>query len=268
MLDSISYLTAGLLGVVEGLTEFIPVSSTGHLILLVDLLGFQGPTGRVFEIAIQFGAILAIICLYRHRFLNIVSGLASDAESQRFAANLLLGFLPAMIIGVIAHGFIKSVLFSPWVVSTMLIIGGLAILAIERWHAEPRVQHVNEIRPGLALKIGLCQCIAMVPGVSRSGATIMGALLLGVSRAAATEFSFFLAVPTMLAATIYDIYTNWSVLTFDDFHLIAIGFLAAFFAALLVVKTLVAFVSTNGFAPFAYYRIVVGLVMTSILALR
>lgn len=267
-MDPIAYLTAGLLGIVEGLTEFIPVSSTGHLILLVDLLGFQGPKGRVFEIAIQFGAILAIICLYRHRFLNIILGLASDVESQRFAANLLLGFLPAMIIGVMAHAFIKSVLFSPWVVSTMLIIGGLAILAIERWHAEPQVKHLYEIRPSLALKIGICQCIAMVPGVSRSGATIMGALLLGVSRAAATEFSFFLAVPTMLAATIYDIYTNWSGLTFDDFHLIAIGFLAAFFAALLVVKTLVAFVSRNGFAPFAYYRIVLGLVMTSILALR
>ena len=264
----ISYCTAGLLGIVEGLTEFVPVSSTGHLILLVDLLGFRGPAGRVFEIAIQFGAILAIICLYRHRFLGIISGLANDAESQRFAANLLLGFLPAMVIGVIAHGFIKSVLFSPWVVSTMLIVGGFAILAIERWHSEPQVNQVDAITPGLALKIGLCQSIAMVPGVSRSGATIMGALLLGVGRAPATEFSFFLAVPTMLAATIYDIFKNWSLLTFGDFPLIATGFSAAFLAALMVVKTLIAFVSRNGFAPFAYYRIVLGLVMMAILAFR
>lgn len=266
--DLISYCMAGLLGIVEGLTEFVPVSSTGHLILLVDLLGFRGPAGRVFEIAIQFGAILAIIWLYRHRFLGIISGLTNNAESQRFAANLLLGFLPAMVIGVIAHGFIKSVLFTPLVVSTMLIVGGFAILAVERWHSEPQVKHVDAITPGLALKIGLCQTIAMVPGVSRSGATIMGALLLGVGRAPATEFSFFLAVPTMLAATIYDIFKNWSVLTFDDFPLIATGFAAAFVAALMVVKTLIAFVSRTGFAPFAYYRIVLGLAMMVILAVR
>lgn len=267
-MDPVSLLTAALLGIVEGLTEFIPVSSTGHLILLVDLLGFQGPPGRVFEIAIQFGAILAICWMYRHRFIHVAAGLVNDTESQRFVVNILLGFLPAMVIGVMAHSYIKAVLFSPWVVSVMLVVGGFAILAIERWHPEPRVQHVNQITPGLALKIGLAQCVAMIPGVSRSGATIMGSLLLGCGRAAATEFSFFLAVPTMLAATVYDIYKNWSVLSFDDFPVIAAGFACAFVAAMLVVKTLIAFVSKNGFAPFAYYRIVVGTVMLILLFAR
>jgi undecaprenyl-diphosphatase len=266
--DFSPFLTAGLLGLVEGLTEFIPVSSTGHLILLVDLLGFQGPPGRVFEIAIQLGAILAICWLYRQRFLHVATGLLSDTESQRFVTNILLGFLPAMIIGVLAHGFIKSVLFSPWVVATMLVVGGFVILAIERWHPAPKVDHVNQITPGLALKIGLAQCVAMIPGVSRSGATIMGSMLLGVGRAPATEFSFFLAVPTMLAATVYDIYKNWAILSLNDFPLIATGFLFAFLSALLVVKTLIAFVSKNGFAPFAYYRIVIGALMLIILFTR
>lgn len=267
-MDLSVYVIAALLGVVEGLTEFIPVSSTGHLILLGDLLGFTGPQSDVYKIAIQFGAILAIIWLYRAKFLRVALGLFNDRESQHFATIILLGFLPAMVIGALAHNFIKTVLFSPWVVAVMLVVGGFAILAIERWHAPPKVQHVNAITPGLALKVGLAQCVAMIPGVSRSGATIMGALLLGVGRAAATEFSFFLAVPTMLAATVYDIYKNFSLLRLDDFTLIAIGFFSAFFAALLVVKTLVAFVSKNGFAPFAYYRIVVGLVMLAILIYR
>jgi undecaprenyl-diphosphatase len=264
-LDPISYLTAALLGVVEGLTEFIPVSSTGHLILLVDLLGFKGPAGHVFEIAIQFGAILAIIWLYRAKFQEVAFGLFSEPAARRFVTILLLGFLPAMVIGAFAHGFIKDVLFSPWVVSVMLIVGGFAILAIERWHARSTVERVEAITPALALKIGFCQSVAMIPGVSRSGATIMGALLLGVDRAAATQFSFFLAVPTMLAATLYDIYKNWSALSLEDFPLIATGFVCAFVAALLVVKTLVGFVSRNGFAPFAYYRIVIGLVMLGVL---
>jgi undecaprenyl-diphosphatase len=266
--DSTAYATAALLGVVEGLTEFIPVSSTGHLILLVDLLGFQGPPGKVFEIAIQFGAILAICVLYWKRLWHVAVGLFSDHESQRFATNILLGFLPAMVIGVLAHGFIKSVLFSPWVVSVMLVVGGIAILLIERYRPEPTVSHIDAITPGLALRIGLCQCVAMIPGVSRSGATIMGALLLRVDRAPATEFSFFLAIPTMLAATVYDLYKNWDYLSLDDGALIATGFICAFVAALVVVRTLIRFVSRNGFAPFAYYRIIVGLLMGAILLSR
>lgn len=267
-MDHPPYLIAALLGLVEGLTEFIPVSSTGHLILLVDLLGFQGPPGKVFEIAIQLGAILAVCILYWRRLLHVAIGLFSDHASQRFATNILLGFLPAMVIGALAHDFIKGVLFSPWVVSVTLVLGGIAILLIERNRPQPTVPHVEAITPGLALRIGLCQCLAMIPGVSRSGATIMGAMLLRVDRSAATEFSFFLAIPTMLAATVYDLYKNWDFLSLDDGTLIATGFLCAFLAALVVVRTLIRFVSRNGFAPFAYYRIIIGLLMGAVLLSR
>jgi undecaprenyl-diphosphatase len=233
--------------------------------LLGDLLGFQMPSSKVFEIVIQFGAILAVCWLYRQRFLGVAIHFISDREAQRFVTNLLLGFLPAMVVGALLYGFIKSVLFSVWVVSVMLVVGGLVILIIERVCPPADVKNVNQINPGLALKIGLCQTVAMIPGVSRSGATIMGAMLLRTSREAATEFSFFLAVPTMFAATVYDLYKNWSQLSFGDGPLIAVGFVCAFFAAMVVVRTLIKFVSRNGFAPFAYYRIVVGLVMLAIL---
>jgi undecaprenyl-diphosphatase len=262
------YAIAILLGIVEGLTEFIPVSSTGHLILLVDLLGFRGPPGKVFEISIQLGAIIAVCWLYRRRLAHVAVGLFSDREAQRFATNILLGFLPAMVIGVLAHGFIKSVLFSPWVVSVTLVLGGIAILAIEHFRPTSQVTHINQMTPGLALKIGLCQTVAMIPGVSRSGATIMGALLLRVGRETATEFSFFLAIPTMLAATVYDLYKNWAYLSLDDGGLIAAGFVSAFLAALVVVRTLIAFVSRNGFMPFAIYRIIIGLAMAAVLLSR
>jgi undecaprenyl-diphosphatase UppP len=267
-MDHTTYLFAALLGLVEGLTEFIPVSSTGHLILLVDLLGFRGPPGKVFEIAIQLGAILAVCILYWRRLLHVSMGVFSDPSSQRFVINIALGFLPAMVIGVLAHDFIKSVLFSPWVVSVTLFLGGIAILLIERNRPTPTVEHIDALTPGLALRIGFCQCLAMIPGVSRSGATIMGAVLLRVDRAPATEFSFFLAIPTMLAATVYDLYKNWDYLNLDDGALIATGFICAFVAALVVVRTLIRFVSRNGFAPFAYYRIVIGLLMGAILLSR
>ena len=267
-MDLSLYAIAILLGIVEGLTEFIPVSSTGHLILLVDLLGFRGPPGKVFEISIQLGAIIAVCWLYRQRLVHVAVGLFSDREAQRFATNILLGFLPAMVIGVLAHGFIKSVLFSPWVVSVTLVLGGIAILAIERFRPASQVTHINQMTPGLALKIGLCQTVAMIPGVSRSGATIMGALLLRVGRETATEFSFFLAIPTMLAATVYDLYKNWAYLSVDDGGLIAAGFVSAFLAALVVVRTLIAFVSRNGFKPFAIYRIIIGLAMAAVLLSR
>ena len=263
-----STLVAVLLGLAEGLTEFIPVSSTGHLILLVDLLGFEGPAGGVFEIAIQFAAILAVCWVYRRRLWHAATGLLTDADAQRFATNILLGFLPAMVIGAIAHDFIKHVLFSPWVVSVSLVVGGVLIFAIERYHPQPKVAHINGITPGVALKIGLCQCVSMIPGVSRAGATIMGAMMVGISREAATEFSFFLAIPTMLAATVYDLYKNWAALSLDDASLIAIGSVTAFFAALIVVRTLIRFVSRNGFAPFAWYRIAIGLAMGAVLLSR
>lgn len=267
MIDTL-YLIAGLLGIIEGLTEFLPVSSTGHLILAVDLLGFRGPAGHVFEIAIQLGAILAVVWLYWHRFTNVATNLLREPAARRFVANLLLGFLPAMLVGVLAYGYIKRVLFSPEVVAVSLIIGGFVILAIERWHPQATVEEVDAITPRQALMIGIAQCVSMIPGVSRAGATIMGAILFGIGRAASTEFSFFLAVPTMLAATAYDIYKNWSTLSLADVPVLTIGFVAAFLSALVVVKTLVGFVSRNGFAPFAYYRIAVGLVMIAILALR
>lgn len=191
-----------------------------------------------------------------------------DEAARRFVVNILLGFLPAAVIGVLAHGFIKTVLFSPWVVATTLVLGGIAILWIERNLPETRVETVDQITPLLALKIGFCQTVAMIPGVSRSGATIMGALLLGTGRRAATEFSFFLAVPTMLGATVYDLWKNRAALDLEGSGLIAAGFLAAFLAAMLVVRGAIAFISRHGFTPFAWYRIAIGGVMLAILALR
>ncbi|QDO98605.1 undecaprenyl-diphosphate phosphatase [Ferrovibrio terrae] len=264
----IDYLQAAFLGVVEGLTEFIPVSSTGHLILLVDLLGFEGPPGKVFEIAIQLGAILAICIVYWSRLWSTLSGLGRDDRANRFTVNVLLGFLPALVIGFFAHGFIKGVLFNPWVVSIALIVGGIVILAIERFVGEGEVESVDDFKLRLSLKIGLLQCLAMIPGVSRSGATIMGARLLGVRPAAAAEFSFFLAVPTMAAATAYDLFKNRDTLTLDGAGLILTGFIVAFLCALLVVRSVIAFINRYGFVPFAWYRIVIGTVMLAVLTLR
>lgn len=267
-MDLATLLGAVLLGVVEGLTEFIPVSSTGHLILLVDLIGFNGPPGKVFEIVIQLGAILAVCWAYRARLLGVAAGMFSAPEDFRFVRNIILAFIPSMLIGALAHGFIKSVLFNPWVVSLALILGGITILLIER--NLPRAVHhdVEKFPPWLSFAVGLCQVVAMIPGVSRSGATIMGALLLRVDRKAATEFSFFLAIPTMLGATTYDIYKNWAMLTADSAEIIAIGFLAAFVAALFVVRTVIAFIGRHGFSPFAWYRIAVGVLMLAILVSR
>ncbi|MCW3475609.1 undecaprenyl-diphosphate phosphatase [Limobrevibacterium gyesilva] len=267
MIDQL-WLEAALLGIVEGLTEFIPVSSTGHMILIGDLIGFDGPPGRVFEVAIQLGAILAVCVAYARTLLRVVVTAPTDPAVRRFILAILLAFLPAAVIGAFAHGFIKSVLFSPWVVAVSLILGGIAILAIERTRPTPRHTSIATFTPRLALGIGLCQCLAMVPGVSRSGATIMGALVLGVERRTAAEFSFFLAIPTMFGATAYDLYKNRDTLTLDGAGLIAIGFVLAFVAALLVVRSLVAYVGRHGFAPFACYRIIVGTVMLALLAWR
>ena len=250
-MDSQTLLGALFLGVVEGLTEFVPVSSTGHLILLVDLLGFDGPPGRTFEIAVQFGAILAICWIYRAKLFGVA-----------------LAFLPAMVLGFTLHGFIKNVLFDPWVVSIALIAGGVAILWIERNLPVPVHREIDAMTPWLAFKIGCCQVLAMIPGVSRSGATIMGALLMRVERKTATEFSFFLAIPTMLGATVYDLYKNRANLTLDDIHIIGVGFAAAFVAAMLVVRWVVKFVQTHGFAPFGWYRIAIGSGMLALLIWR
>lgn len=267
-MDTVLLLHATILSVVEGLTEFIPVSSTGHLILLGDLLNFQGPPGKTFEIAIQLGAILAVCWLYRMKLWQTAAGLIDNPDARRFAGNILLAFLPAAVLGVLFHRIIKEVLFSPLVVSIALIVGGFAILAIERRLPAQRVNRLENMTPLLALKIGFCQTIAMIPGVSRSGATIMGAMLLGTGRQAATEFSFFLAIPTMLGATVYDLAKNWRDLGQGDIGLIAIGFAIAFIAALLVVRALIGFISKHGFTPFAWYRIALGLCMLALLGLR
>ena len=265
-MDIITYLQAAFLGIIEGLTEFLPISSTGHLILLVDLLGFKAPPGKVFEIVIQLGAILAVCIAYWQKLLHVVVTLHKSKESQHFVKALLLAFLPAMVLGALLHDFIKSTLFSPYVVSVSLIVGGIVILIIERMKLKPKYHKIEKMPYLVPLYIGLAQSVAMIPGVSRSGATIMGALLCKVERKTAAEFSFFLAIPTMFAATVFDLYKNRDLLDTHDAGLIAIGFLAAFLTALLVVKTLIAFIGKHGFAPFAYYRIVLGALMLALLS--
>jgi undecaprenyl-diphosphatase len=259
---------AALMGLVEGLTEFLPVSSTGHLILLGDLLGFQGPPGKVFEIVIQLGAILAILVLYWKKLFGVLIAAPKDPAARRFIIAILVAFLPAAVIGALANSFIKSVLFSPWVVAVALIVGGIAILVIERLSHKPRFFAVEELPAGMALKIGFIQCLAMIPGVSRSGATILGALVMGVERKTAAEFSFFLAIPTMLGAAVYSLYKSRAELAFDGMTLVAVGFVVAFVTALAVVKFAVGFIARHGFGPFAWYRIVLGALILGILVAR
>lgn len=252
-------LTVILLGFIEGLTEFLPVSSTGHLILAADLLGFTGEASSTFKIAIQLGAILAVIVAYRQLFGSVLVGLVRrNPHSIAFTRNILLGVLPAMVIGVFAYSAVKAALENPELVAVALIVGGVAILLIERIVKHPHFHRVDELPWPMAVKIGFVQCLAMIPGVSRSGATIMGALLMRVERKTAAEFSFFLAVPTMAAATAYDLWKSRSVLDFNGLGQIGIGFVVAFLTALFVVKAFVTLVSRYGFAPFAWYRIIVG----------
>jgi len=266
-MDLLEFWRAALMGLVEGLTEFLPVSSTGHLILLSDFLGFEGPGNHLFEIVIQLGAILAVCWLYWGRLFGVVKTLFSERRSQVFTRNLLLAFLPSMVIGAMAYGTIKAHLMNSTVVAVMLIVGGVAILVIERMVKHPRYHDIEEMPAATAFKIGLFQCVSMIPGVSRAGATIMGALLVGVERKAAAEFSFFLAIPTMVAATVYDLYKNRDALTPDGLEIIAVGFIVAFFSALVVVKLFIGFVSRYGFAPFAWYRIVIGALMLGLIFL-
>lgn len=260
------FLSAIFMGIVEGVTEFLPVSSTGHLILFGELLHFEGPPGHVFEVVIQFGAILAVVALYWKKFWKVLLTLKTQ-PSQQFVCNILLAFLPAMVIGAVAHDAIKAALFNPTVVAWALIVGGVAILAIERVRPEARIHSTEEMGWKMALLIGFIQCIAMVPGISRSGATIMGALLAGVDRKAAAEFSFFLAVPTMLAASVYDLYKGGASLDGAGLELIAVGFVVSFIVALLVVRWLVRFVQTHGFGVFAWYRIALGALILTLLAI-
>jgi undecaprenyl-diphosphatase len=252
-------LTVILLGILEGLTEFLPVSSTGHLILAGELLGFNEPNSVAFKIAIQLGAIAAVLVAYRDRFWAVGTGLlARDSNAIAFTRNILIGFLPAMAIGVIAYEGIRAAIQTPLIVAVMLVVGGVAILIIERMVKHVRFESVEAVPTRTAVGIGFVQCLAMIPGVSRSGATIMGALLMGVERKTAAEFSFFLAVPTMAAATIYALYKDRALLSTDDLGSIAVGLAVSFVVALAVVKAFVAIVSRFGFAPFAWYRIVIG----------
>ncbi len=251
-------IKALLLGIVEGLTEFIPVSSTGHLIVFSSLLDFTDEWAKVFAIAIQFGAILAVCWAQREKLTAVTLGLFSDPTSQRFVVNLLVAFMPAVVIGLLFHRAIKTHLFSPVTVASALVVGGLIILWIESRPLRPRVDNIDQLTWKDALKVGIAQTLAMFPGVSRSGATIMGAMVLGLSRQAATHFSFFLAIPTMFAATVYDLYKNWDLLTAADLPLFATGFIAAFIAALLTVRALLAYVARHSFRPFAWYRIAFG----------
>jgi undecaprenyl-diphosphatase len=257
------------IGIVEGVTEFLPISSTGHILLAEQVLHFEGPQGKVFEIVIQFGAILAICLLYWRKIFATVSGVARrEPASIRFATAVIVAFLPAAVIGVIAHKYIKMMLDTPLVVPIAFIVGGIAILVIEHYAQRPRVKSVDDIDWKTALFVGFCQCLAMIPGVSRSGATIMGARVFRVDRATSAEFSFFLAIPTMLGATVYDLYKNWKTLDWQGGGLIAIGFVVAFFSALVVVKPFLHFVSRHGFGVFAWYRIAVGALALVLLVMR
>ncbi len=248
-----------ILGLVEGLTEFIPVSSTGHLLLLGHFMGFES-TGKTFEVLIQLGAILAILTVYFSRLMAIAKALPSDPTARRFVFGVLLAFLPAAVIGVFAHGFIKEVLFeAPLLICTTLVLGGVILLIIDRLPLQAKYTDVTHYPLWMYLAIGFCQTVAMIPGVSRSGATIVGALLMGTDKRSAAEFSFFLAMPTMAGAFAYDLFKNRNVLSADDAALITVGFIAAFIAGVIVVKGLLDFVSRHGFAPFAWWRIAVGL---------
>ena len=252
-------IEAIILGIVEGLTEFLPVSSTGHLLLLGHFLGFES-NGKSFEVLVQLGAILAIMLVYFRRLLDIAMRLGSDPQARRFVLGVLVAFLPAALIGALAHGFIKTVLFNPVLVCTSLIAGGLVLMVVDELELEVKHEDATKFPLSMYLKIGLVQCLAMIPGVSRSGSTIVGAMLLGASKRAAAEFSFFLAMPTMAGAFAYDLLKNYKTLTFDDTMLIVVGFIAAFCSALLVVRLFLEYVSKRGFALFAWWRIIVGMV--------
>ena len=250
-----------ILGVVEGLTEFLPVSSTGHLIIVSDFLGLNDEKGKVFDIVIQLGAILAVCWEYRARFARAFSGLASDPVQRRFAANLFVAFLPAALVGLAFQSQIKAYLFHPKPVAIALIVGALVIFAVEAWykrHGSPRVIAVDAMTWKDALMVGVAQCFALIPGTSRSGATIMGGMLFGLSREAATEFSFFLAVPIMFAATGYQLVKYRALLGADDLGGFAVGFVVSFIGALAAVKALIRYVARHDFNAFAWYRIVLG----------
>jgi undecaprenyl-diphosphatase len=262
----VNYFLAAILGVVQGLTEFLPVSSTAHLLLTEKLLGFEDPHG-VFTVMIQLGSILAIVWLYRVKILHVIAGLPSDPDARRFAAMIIVAVIPALVAGALFSSFIKSVLYeSPAVIAWSFIAGGLVILLVERFRPAPTILNAEHTPIGRALGIGVCQVLAMVPGVSRSGATIVGGMVLGLDRPAAAEFSFFLAIPTLAAAFAHDLLGVRHELTSALGAEIAIGFVTAFLASLLVIRPFLEFIRRAGFGPFAWYRIVLGSAVLAALA--
>ena len=265
-MENIEIFKALFLGFIEGLTEFLPISSTGYLILFGHMIDFQSDDGRVFEVVIQLGAILAVCWLYRKKIFDLIKGFFSgDPEARHFAISVIIAFIPAVVIGVLAVDFIKQVLFSPLVVAIALIIGGLIIFWVESKQFEHKTTEATAITFKQASIVGFVQCVAMIPGTSRSGATIVGGMFAGLSRKAATEFSFFLAMPTMLGAATYDLIRNADVLTQDNLLNISLGFITAFIAALLVVQALVRFVEKHTLRVFAWYRIILGVIIMIVL---
>jgi len=264
-LDITLLIKAAIMGVVEGLTEFLPISSTGHLILAGALLGFDDDKAKVFDIAIQTGAIFAVILVYWQKIRDTVLALPTDRQAQRFALNVLIAFLPAVILGLLFGKAIKAHLFTPVVVASTFIIGGFVILWAERRQQKnptlARIQEVEQMTPLDALKVGLAQCLAMVPGTSRSGATIIGGMLLGLSRKAATDFSFYLAIPTLIGAGVYSLYKERALLSVADVPLFAVGLVVSFLSAWLCIRWLLRYIATHSFAGFAYYRIAFGVVV-------
>ncbi len=261
-MDSMLLLKAAVMGVVEGLTEFLPISSTGHLILAGALLGFDDDKAKVFDIAIQTGAIFAVILVYWEKIRSILKALPYQVEAQRFVLNVFIGFLPAVVLGLLFGKLIKAHLFTPWVVATTFIVGGFIILWAERRPASSvRIRAVEDMRGRDALMVGLVQCLAMVPGTSRSGATIIGGMLLGLSRKAATDFSFFLAIPTLMGAGAYSLYKERALLSIADVPLFATGLVVSFISAWICVRWLLKYIASHSFEVFAWYRISFGLVV-------
>jgi len=263
--DIVLLIKAAIMGVVEGLTEFLPISSTGHLILAGALLGFDDDKAKVFDIAIQTGAIFAVILVYWQKIRDTVVALPTEKQAQRFALNVLIAFLPAVILGLLFGKAIKAHLFTPVVVASTFIIGGFIILWAERRQANnpavARIHDVDAMTPMDALKVGLVQCFAMIPGTSRSGSTIIGGMLLGLSRKAATDFSFYLAIPTLIGAGAYSLYKERALLSIADLPLFGVGLVVSFLSAWLCIRWLLRFISTHSFVGFAYYRIAFGLVV-------
>ena len=261
-MDSMLLAKAAVMGVVEGLTEFLPISSTGHLILAGALLGFDDDKAKVFDIAIQTGAIFAVILVYWDKIRSTLKAIRYQVEAQRFVLNVFIGFLPAVILGLLFGKLIKAHLFTPWVVATTFIVGGFIILWAERRPpSSVRIRAVEDMRGRDALMVGLVQCLAMVPGTSRSGATIIGGMLLGLSRKAATDFSFFLAIPTLIGAGVYSLYKERALLSIEDIPLFATGLVVSFISAWICVRWLLKYIASHSFEIFAWYRIAFGLVV-------